>query len=205
VLQRDKKTGEVEAGGRSRVKEVPLADIYLLPVDGGYSRQLTNFGSYSKPPSWSPDGSRLLGECDDRLLVMDLHTGNTTTVYQGSIYTPPLAAGDEYLGLPCWSPDGETILFARRSERETRLVLSSKDGSRYQEIFAVDGYAIGWDWSPDGYRVLVVGRNNDGFSGHIWLIDTRTTSARTLWEEGNYEYHKPVATWAPDNVRMVFR
>ena len=45
---------------RKRVRDVPLADLCLLPTGGGYPRPFTSTGDVSQPGAWAPDGSRLL-------------------------------------------------------------------------------------------------------------------------------------------------
>ena len=58
VQVRDRRAGEDRQ--RKRVRDIPLADLCLLPTGGGYPRPFTSTGDVSQPGAWSPDGTRLL-------------------------------------------------------------------------------------------------------------------------------------------------
>lgn len=78
-----------------------VAQIYVVPIGGGESRQLTN-GSQASSPRWSHDGSRIAFVRDDQIWTMDVSgkaLKQVTTISTG--------AGD-----PVWSPDGHWLAFA---------------------------------------------------------------------------------------------
>ncbi len=80
--------------------------IYLVPVAGGESRQLTNDARSSGSPRWSPDGTRLA--------FVSARDGGTPQVWTIDVSSGELkkitnistGAGD-----PVWSPDGSMIAF----------------------------------------------------------------------------------------------
>lgn len=79
--------------------------IYLVPLSGGETRQLTNDEHSSASPRWSPDGERLAfvsaRDGDDQVWTIDVSSGalkKITTISTG--------AGD-----PVWSPDGKWLAF----------------------------------------------------------------------------------------------
>ena len=114
---------------RKRVRDIPLADLCLLPTGGGYPRPFTSSGDVSQPGAWSPDGSRLLLQRDGALRSVPLDGGTLQTVYRGALYRPRLSPGDAHLGGPRWSPGGDRVLLATREAPETTLLLVSADGS----------------------------------------------------------------------------
>ena len=205
VLQRGKQVDEVTENGRTRIQQMVEADICLLPAQGGYPRPLTNSSDASNPAVWSPDGKRLVLERCGGLQIMPAAGGRAKTIYEGTLFHPPLAAGDAYLGYPRWSPDGRFLLFATRKPPQTTLRLVSVDGRLQRELLSVDGNIIGWDWSPDGQQVLLVTRGENGWVGDVRMLDIKTDEARVLWKEDNYEYQKPIAVWMPDGGQIVFR
>jgi dipeptidyl aminopeptidase/acylaminoacyl peptidase len=80
--------------------------IYLVPMGGGETRQLTNDEHSSASPRWSPDGEKLAfisaRDGEDQIWTIDVSSGalkKITTVSTG--------AGD-----PVWSPDGKWLAFA---------------------------------------------------------------------------------------------
>jgi len=79
--------------------------IYLVPLSGGETRQLTNDEHSSASPRWSPDGEKLAfisaRDGDDQIWTIDVSSGalkKITTISSG--------AGD-----PVWSPDGKWLAF----------------------------------------------------------------------------------------------
>ena len=79
--------------------------IYLVPLGGGETRQLTNDEHSSASPRWSPDGEKLAfvsaRDGDDQVWTIDVSSGalkKITTISTG--------AGD-----PVWSPDGKWLAF----------------------------------------------------------------------------------------------
>ena len=82
-----------------------MTQIYLVPLGGGETRQLTNDEHSSASPRWSPDGEKLAfvsaRDGDDEIWTIDVSSGalkKITTISTG--------AGD-----PVWSPDGKWLAF----------------------------------------------------------------------------------------------
>jgi dipeptidyl aminopeptidase/acylaminoacyl peptidase len=81
------------------------SQIYLISVDGGEPRQLSNDKSSSSAPRWSPDG-RLLAfisarDGEAQIWAMDVDSGEVKKISNVS-----LGASD-----PVWSPDGRWLAF----------------------------------------------------------------------------------------------
>lgn len=81
------------------------SQIYVVDIDGGDVRQLTDLPGDSETPKWSPDGSKIVFansvEGDSDILVMDADGANPRRVTSG----PP---DDSH---PHWFPDGGRIVF----------------------------------------------------------------------------------------------
>ena len=82
-----------------------VTQIYLISVDGGEARQLTNAPQSSSGPRWSPDGKKLAfvsaREGGPQVWTIDIATNEQKRVTNIST-----GAGD-----PVWSPDGRLIAF----------------------------------------------------------------------------------------------
>jgi dipeptidyl aminopeptidase/acylaminoacyl peptidase len=80
--------------------------IYLVPLGGGETRQLTNDEHSSASPRWSPDGEKLAfisaRDGESQIWTIDVSSGALKKIT--SIST---GAGD-----PIWSPDGKWLAFA---------------------------------------------------------------------------------------------
>jgi dipeptidyl aminopeptidase/acylaminoacyl peptidase len=80
--------------------------IYLVPLGGGETRQLTNDEHSSSSPRWSPDGEKLafISDRDGEAQIWTIDVSNGALKKTTSIST---GAGD-----PVWSPDGKWLAFA---------------------------------------------------------------------------------------------
>ena len=82
-----------------------LTQIYLVPIGGGESRQLTNADRSSSAPRWSPDGEKLAfisaRDGSPQVWTMDVSSGALKKITNIST-----GASD-----PIWSPDGKMIAF----------------------------------------------------------------------------------------------
>lgn len=177
--------------------------IYVLPVEGGTPRRLTD-----KAPSywhgWSPDG-KTLAYCADR-------NGNY------DIYTIPFAGGEETRlttadGLddgPEYSPDGAYIYFNSVRTGLMQIWRMKPDGTEQEQI-TFDDYN---NWfphiSPDGKKMAFLTFEKE-VTGHpankevmLRMMDLESKRvgilARLFGGQGTIN----VPSWSPDSRRLAF-
>ena len=89
-----------------------LGHLFRVPVDGGAAAQLTFGAFYDSDPALSPDGQRVAFTSNrdgsgSNVFVLDLATSRVMQV-----------SHDAESGRAAWSPDGQTIAYARNIPRE---------------------------------------------------------------------------------------
>lgn len=88
--------GDVNFDGNRIVKQ-----IYVMSIDGGGLKQLTNGDRTSTTPRWSPDGKKIAFTTGSQVWVMDSDGDNKEQITK-------ISTGAT---LPVWSPDGKWIAF----------------------------------------------------------------------------------------------
>jgi dipeptidyl aminopeptidase/acylaminoacyl peptidase len=142
----------------------------------------------------SPDGGKLLvGDAtipgtDDALWVVPTSGG------------APRRLGDVIAHAATWSPDGQSLVYARGEE----LYLSSSDGGQPRSLATTPGRAHWIRWSPDGrhLRFTLIGTNSHRRS--IWEVSADGTDLHLLplqWDERPQEC---CGEWSRDGRYFVF-
>jgi Tol biopolymer transport system component len=132
--------------------ESPTQEIYTVPVTGGTPVRLTKDRLSDRSPAYSPDGARIVVNHDGGLWLMSAAGGKMTLLVRNA-------------ETPSWSPDGDSIAFARPHHSTTSsgfrmagvFVVEIANGSVWHvaqiDVFAGDTP----QWLPGGGSVLVVG------------------------------------------------
>ncbi len=107
--------------------------LFLTPLTGGESRQLTDGDWDDEAPAWSPDGRRVAFTSDrseerwrwagSDVWILDVGSGALRRLTDESVECGP----------PAWSPDGEAVAFTstkrRRSGGHTDLFVATASGA----------------------------------------------------------------------------
>ena len=167
-----------------------MPQLYLLPADGGEARQLTRFKrGIGGGLAWSPDGSKIAFCAKPDAEATDLSREPyrvDRTVYRfdgmgylddavNDIYVLDLASGDSarltedrsHNNNPRWSPDGRSLLYDASFRPDASSVMApdlrTVDLSGKQSTILADWSRIeSASFTPDGGRIVFVGRPNDG-------------------------------------------
>lgn len=166
-------------------------DLWIVDVDDGEARRLTDDPTPDWGPSWSADGAWIAfyayrsGNRD--LWVLPAAGGEAH-----QITTNP--AADMY---PHGSPDGTELVFysVRSGNRDLWLVPFS--GGEARQLTDDPGDDLFPIWSPTGDRIAFFS-DRDG-TGRIWGIDPRTGATEPL-SEGPGRF----ARFTPDGARLLF-
>lgn len=207
--------------------------LWMLPADGGPARQFTSGAHRDSSPRWSADGRAIAFLSDRGAPAADGHKKpkQIYVIPADGGEAVPLTTGNLRPSTPAWAPDGQTIAFVGKPEREkddsdvkvlTR-VRYKFDGEgfwdgRYKQIFTVPAAGgpvrqlttgefdhVQPAWSPDGQWIAcVANRNPDAdFTNatDVWLIPSAGGTPRCLTQTVG-----PVEypAWSPDGRRIAY-
>jgi Tol biopolymer transport system component len=144
------------------------SDIWLVPVTGGSSAQLTNSPKHDRHPRWSPDGKTILFESNRngsmQIYAISVSSGETKQLT--NISTEASGA--------VWSPDGKMIAFMsavfpefsdkpfEEAEKLNKEKQAARDNSKVKARIMTKLLYRHWDsWVDDKRQHLFV-MNGDG-------------------------------------------
>ncbi|MGD2122422.1 MAG: S41 family peptidase [Gemmatimonadota bacterium] len=176
-----------------KIAAVIRGEIFVLSVEGGYARNITESPENEREITWDKD-SRHIIYVSDKDANPDLYKISALggeepvrlTDTPGDVLGPRLSPDGEWIAyysgpreLRVVDPDGEN----------DRLVIEDEFGGRFAEGFA---------WSPDSRYLAVVTQtsNTDIFAVDVETGE-KTALTNTAYDEGN-----PV--WSPDGKYLVF-
>ena len=165
-------------------------NLWLVPTDGGESRQFTHGDHNDTKPTWSPDGSRLafLSNRDDE--------------DQPQIYIMPFGGGEarqltdlqgEFKSLE-WSPDGTQLLCQFRKKDEAAI--KREEDEQKKEMGIVSRRVQRVFYKLDGKGFLPEER------WHIWAVDAESGESTQLTDNEAHDELDP--RWSPDGGEIVF-
>ncbi len=163
--------------------------IFSHDLTTGARNKVAWYGGSSISPSVSPDGRRV---------AMILSKGGSPDVYvadaDGS-NLKRLTSTREDESSPCWSPDGQWILFVGKPNERRSLCKVPASGGAIQRVpTAGVGNPTEPDWSPDG-KYIVFTRQARDFE--ICVLDVHTGEVTELVPGED-------ASWAPNSRTVIY-
>ncbi len=184
-------------------------EIYVMGIDGGNLRRLTNNPDGDWDPSWSPDGKRIAfmsgrdGHVDGHgapipeIYVMDANGDN-----QKNLTNNPSADRS-----PSWSPDGSRIAFMSDRDGGYDIYVMDADGSNQQNLSNHPFSDRNPSWSPDGAQIVFSARrdghveNEAAITHEIYVMGANGGNQRNLT---NDRHNDRSPSWSPDGKRLAF-
>lgn len=147
-------------------------DIYILSLEDGEIRQLTDTPAYEAGPSWSPDGKWLTFEAYEgdnlEIIIQDVAQENAPINLSNH-------SGADYA--PSWSKRGRKISFVSTRGGRTAVWVANLDendeGKRFSQISASSAQRAQHPaWSPDGRFLAWAEITADGVHEiYVWDSD----------------------------------
>jgi len=151
------------------------AEIALVDLESGETRNLTNSPAIDRSGKWSPDGSRIVF-ASDRNGSFDLYT----MAPDGSdIQQITDALSNE--ANPEWSPDGRHVVYESDASGVHQLFVLDLGTGQSERITSSDARDVLPAWSPDGAWIAFTSyRHGDGDKGDIYVIRPDGTGERRM-------------------------
>jgi dipeptidyl aminopeptidase/acylaminoacyl peptidase len=140
----------------------------------------------------SADGQRLAAASvvgSEQLIVVGKHDGTNITPVPGT------QNGFD----PTFSPDGQTLAFARGG----RIRMIPVAGGNATAIGPTIDDLRGLDWSPDGTQIVYVTGHEDDGDADLGLLDVASGEVTALTDTPNSNEEHP--SWSPDGTRIAFQ
>ena len=205
---------DVSPDGATLVLEV-LGDLYLLPIEGGEARPLTEGMAFDSQPAFSPDGKRVAFVSDrdgaENVWVIGIDGKNEKKLSDN--------AKMAQFASPSWAPDGSHVIASRtdwglRTYEVWAYHLKGGKGVKLTNAKPRGdtppnqrGNSLGAVYAPDG-RHLYYAHKQGGFAYNLqfpqWQIvrhDLRTGDQDRLTEAQGSAF-RPVLS--PDGERLVY-
>jgi len=164
--------------------------------------QVTQDGTSSVRPAWSPDGVRIAFQTSQNntysVYVMAADGSDRKRVSQDG-------ADDRHAA---WSPDGSMIAVDTGTELKREIaIIDLATGTRTQ-VTNLDAFASFPAWSPDGQRLSFYVYQKGGLD--IWTVNkdgsqpVQMTQALASEKKNQCTFACHAATWSPDGSRLAY-
>jgi Tol biopolymer transport system component/predicted Ser/Thr protein kinase len=171
--------------------------LYQVSVSGGGAAPISEPfpGLIAYLTGLSPSGSELL---------VQTHEGSQS---EGPVWVVPTLAGPRHrLGSivssdATWSPDGQTLAFARGGN----LNLARSDGTGAHTILTVTGTPSWIRWSPDGNKLRFTVSDAKTGSESLWEARVDGTNLHPVLPGWNNPPAECCGSWTPDGRHFVFQ
>ena len=122
-------------------------DIFVMNRDGSELHRLTENPNDDYSPSWSPDSRQIVYSAQNLLF------GTTSIMIMDTNCSPDLNCirplfGDNFVLMPAWSPDGNSIVFVNARDDSNEIYLTDTQGHYLQRLTNDDANKITPRWRP---------------------------------------------------------
>ncbi len=181
--------------------------LYFSEFLGGHSvlRQVSTAGGETAPVSTSLASADIYDFYPGRseLLVKGV-AGGSETEWPVEVLTVPAGSlrpvGDIVAHAATWAPDGQRIVFARKST----LYTCNADGTDSRELITVPGIPFAPRFSPDGRRLRFTIRDTNQHTSSLWEVSAEGKGLHPVLPDWNKPPQEFGGTWTPQGEYFLF-
>jgi dipeptidyl aminopeptidase/acylaminoacyl peptidase len=192
----------------------PGADVWVLELESGHARRITDQTLFAGPPSWSPDGHQLAFAAQPRrksnyyndLYVAPAKGGERRKLTEGFAPTFEDSCIDDQraghdLPRPAWAPDGSSILSVATGEGSTHVYEVPTDGSAPRRLTSGARRITGF--SADArHRILAMASSTPELPGDLFTQSLRESASERQLTTLNAELLSKVRIGVPEEFRF---
>ena len=170
--------------------------VFIVDLESSEIHQVTDIAGSGMYHDWSPDGSRLAFNGNDRLYVVNADGSDPTVL------------SDLIVGDLAWSPDGSRIAFEVESGDVWDIYLINVDGSEAVQLTDLPGThnLSSSPWSPDGIQISFTTairveqpEESTKTEVHQYVISSDGTDLEEVQPAPFWTW-----SWSPDGSRVAF-
>lgn len=171
-------------------------NVYVLDIDSGQRKQLTNTTDNEHVPAWSPDGKHLAFGSRNQVFLVDADGSERTQITR----TP----GKWEAFTPTWSPDGKHLAVA--SHGDIFIIPADESATNtstwIQITHSSNNINVLPAWSPHGDQIAFVSVKKDSKdSAEVYVMQRDGSNIRRLSSDAA-PYTK--LAWSPDATQLAF-
>ncbi len=167
--------------------------IAVMDQDGANVRYLTDGGTLSLTPRFSPDGQSIVyiswSTGAPKVVILDLRTGSSEVLGQ----FPAMSFA------PRFSPDGSRVIMSLSDDGNTDLYEMTLASRQLRRLTSGPGIETGPSYSPDGSRIVF--ESDAGGDQQLYVMSSGGGSPQRI-SFGDGRYGTPV--WSPRGDLIAF-
>ncbi|MFH1862196.1 MAG: prolyl oligopeptidase family serine peptidase, partial [bacterium] len=178
-----------------------VSQAYLMPVQGGWPKQLTFFPDGADGAAFSRDGSLIV-------IVADVGGNERNQIYLtrpwGEAPRRLTFKDDVIHGFGGWSHYDKQFAYTSNERNSSFFDVYLYDLKRESSrlLYQKDAHLVSLGWSPDD-RFLIVSQYESNYNNNLYLVNVETGADRLLTQHEGLALYSYVR-WTPDSKGFFF-
>jgi len=168
-------------------------ELYTIDYDGAGLTPLTEYGSITLSPAWSPDA---------RSLAFTSYLKGYPDLYRLFVFERrPLQTLAAFLGInaaPAWSPDGRQVALTLSKDGNAEIYVMNVATGMMRRLTRYLGIDAEPTWSPTGRQIAFT--SDRGGQPHIYVMDDEGANLRQLTSGGFHTQPR----WSPRGDQIAY-